>query len=175
MFTKIKTIGVLAVVVLMLSVQAIAQPQGAKQGPKADPNEIGILKKIPGLTADQETKIKALHLNLVKQILPIKNELAEKEAHLQTLSTAEKADMKAINATIDEISVLKTKMAKLHMQFRQDVRALLTEEQRVTFDMHQGKGMGPKGKAGYGKGNCAGHPGQGANCKQRCDGNGPNN
>ena len=64
---------------------------------------------------------------------------------MKTLETAENPDIKAINNLIDEMSVIKTKMAKDRAANHQEVRKLLTEEQRIKFDLNAGKkGMGKK-------------------------------
>jgi hypothetical protein len=44
-----------------------------------------------------------------------------------------------INGLIDEMAVIKTKMAKERAANHQEVRKLLTEEQRIKFDSHVGK------------------------------------
>ena len=53
------------------------------------------------LTADQKEAMKALRLETAKQIKPLKNELRELMARQQTLVTADKADLKAIDNNID--------------------------------------------------------------------------
>ncbi|OFX44174.1 MAG: hypothetical protein A2046_08105 [Bacteroidetes bacterium GWA2_30_7] len=126
---------------------------------KAQDFEKGMLKNIPNLTEEQTKKIESLKTPHLKQMLPIKNQLGEKKAQLNTLSTAEKADMVAINKKIDEIGDLKTQMMKNREAHKQEIRKILTEEQRLIFDMHNdkkedkrpmanGKGMnrGPQGK-----------------------------
>ncbi|MEA3446113.1 MAG: periplasmic heavy metal sensor [Bacteroidota bacterium] len=95
--------------------------------------------KIPDMTEEQETQMKTLHLEMGKFMLPIKNELKEKEARLNSLKTAEKVDMAAINDQIEAIGALKIKMEKKHAEHEQDVRKMLTEEQRLHFDMHIGQ------------------------------------
>ncbi|MBC8146401.1 MAG: Spy/CpxP family protein refolding chaperone, partial [Bacteroidetes bacterium] len=89
---------------------------------------------LPDLTEEQQKKIKELHLKQMKGMLPLQNELKEKQAHLKTLTTKDKVDMTAVNATIDEIAVLKAKMMKQKAAHQQEVRNLLTEEQRLIFD-----------------------------------------
>jgi Spy/CpxP family protein refolding chaperone len=108
---------------------------------------------IPDLTEAQQKKIDELKLVHQKNMLQYKNELAEKDAHLQTLRTADKADMNAINKTIDEIGAIKVQMMKEKENHRQQVRAQLTDEQKVQFDISQGKGCrGGCGNCGMGKG-----------------------
>jgi Spy/CpxP family protein refolding chaperone len=95
---------------------------------------------IPNLTEDQKKKINELKTPLHKEILPLKNQLVEKKAHLKTLQTAEKADLKSINTTIDEMSQLQSQIMKKRAAHTQAVRALLTDEQRIAFDMRASSG-----------------------------------
>ncbi len=92
-------------------------------------------KDIPNLTDEQKSKIKELKIVNMKNMLALKNQLNEKTAHLKTLTTAEKVDMKAVNQTIDEIGSIKIQMMKNCVAHQQEIRKLLTEEQRVYFDM----------------------------------------
>ncbi len=98
-------------------------------------HEIGI----PNLTADQKTKMENLRVNHLKEITPLRNEMTEKKAHLKTLESAEKPDKAAINKTIDEISVLHGKIMKASVNHRLEVASILTDEQKVFFNAHQGK------------------------------------
>jgi len=95
----------------------------------------GGLYGIPNLTEEQRTKIKALRTPLSKEMLPIINQLGEKQAHLKTLQTADKVDMTAINSTIDEIGQLRSQLAKKKAAHTQAIRKILTDDQRIAFDM----------------------------------------
>jgi Spy/CpxP family protein refolding chaperone len=100
------------------------------------------------LTDAQKEAFKQSMLAMQKKLQPIRNELGEAEAHQKTLMTAEKPDLNDINKNIEKIGSLKTEMAKLQAKNRLDLRAQLTEEQRLKFDMHQNKmrhGEGPEG------------------------------
>ena len=97
--------------------------------------------KIPDLTEDQEEQMQTLRTDHLKAILPMRNELAEMNARLQTLSTADNADMSQINGLIEEMGALKMQMMKAGVAHRQEIRKLLTDEQRVVFDSHR---PGPK-------------------------------
>lgn len=103
---------------------------------------------IPNLTAEQKTKIQALRVKHQKEVTPLKNELAEKRAHLHTLNSVEKPDINAINKTIDEMSALQTKIMKSNASHRIEIASNLTEEQKVFFNSHQGKMN--RGKRGHG-------------------------
>ncbi|MEM9389402.1 MAG: periplasmic heavy metal sensor [Bacteroidota bacterium] len=94
------------------------------------------MNRIPDLTDDQRTKLKALRTETQKQVLPLENQIGEKEARLKSLTTAEKADMKSIDNLIEEIGDLKVEIAKLRAATHQKVRAELTEDQRLFLDSH---------------------------------------
>jgi len=96
---------------------------------------------IQGLTDDQKAKIKDLRVNHLKEVLPLRNIKRELEAKEQTLATSPKADLKAINSNIDEITKVDNQIMKSKEYFRQQVRSLLTEEQRLMYDMQSEKGM----------------------------------
>ena len=100
------------------------------------------------LSADQKKKMAELRTQLKKDVLPLKNQLGEKKAKMRTLETADKADIAAINALIDEIQSLQGKIMKLHATQRQEIRKMLTPEQRVDFDL---KGMRKEKKHRKGK------------------------
>ncbi len=97
------------------------------------------------LTDAQKEQVNTLKVAHQKKMLALKNQLAEKQARLNTLETADNADMKAINTTIDEIGAIKTDMNKERSSHKQAVRKLLTDEQRLAFDTR-----GPKGQNGKG-------------------------
>ena len=98
-------------------------------------NEMGI----PGLTTEQSAKLKEMKMAHYKEVQPVKNQLQELRAKQHTLTTAEKADMKAINANIDEITKLENTLMKARAAHIQQVRALLTDEQRMMFDSRKHK------------------------------------
>ena len=85
-----------------------------------------------------------------KQIKPLKNELNELNARQQTLTTADKADLKAINKNIDKMAALKADIAKIMAAQHQEVRGMLSEEQLLRFDARKNKrwqkGGGPENR-----------------------------
>jgi len=103
---------------------------------------------IPDLNEKQQEQIKQLRVEHMKAMQPLGNQSAEKKARLRTLTTADKVDMAEVNKVIDEIGKMQTQMMKQKEQHRQDVRNLLTEEQRLFFDSHQPMHHeGPQNKA----------------------------
>jgi Spy/CpxP family protein refolding chaperone len=134
--------------VILIALSASAQPsnnnnnqrKGPNQNTNLCPNKSERMVEMLGLSEEQTKQIEKLRLENQKKMLPLRNDLNEKQARMKTLETAETPDMKAINSLIDEMSVIKTKMAKDRAANHQEVRKLLTEEQRLKFDMHAGKG-----------------------------------
>ncbi len=117
---------------IFLAAGVFAQPRNMQQNKKNG----GMFMNIPDLTDAQKEKIKEMKTAHMKDMQPLKNDLREKNAHLQTLQTAENPNMEAINKQIDDIYVVKTQMAKKHASFRQKIRNILTDDQRVWFDNH---------------------------------------
>lgn len=85
-------------------------------------------------TEEQQEQIKALRIESAKKVKPLRNELRELEARQQTLTTAEKADIKAIYKNIDEMSEVKTEIQKIMAKQQQDIRSMLTDEQLLKYD-----------------------------------------
>lgn len=120
---------------------------------------------IPDLTEDQETKIEALRVDHLKEMNNYRNQMNELRAKKQTLMTSDNLNMNEINSVIDQMTGVHGKMMKASAKHRQDVRNLLTEDQKVYFDSRlrrgngrgHGRGMGRAGRGnrnfdGYGQG-----------------------
>lgn len=145
---------IIMIAAMSMTTTVFAQGRGDGPGMKRGNHMEQMMKQIPDLSKDQMDKIKSLRIDMMKQITPMKAELQELKAHLRTLSIAEKVDMEMIDKTIDKIGSLQTKMMKIHAKFRQEVRSILNDKQRVVFDSMSGHMMrGHKGHFGYGKAN----------------------
>ena len=131
-----KTKSIMIIAAIMIVTSAVFA-QGNKDTHKSRGE--GPLMNIPDLTDDQKEKIKEIRTEHMKEMLPVKNELKEKEAKLRTVSTGENVSLENIYAVIDEIGELKIKMAKKRAAFKFEVRNQLTDDQKVYFDTH-----GPK-------------------------------
>lgn len=95
--------------------------------------------KLPGITEEQKQKIRDLKTANLKPQTQLRNQIAEKRARLNTLQAADEVDMKAINKTIDEMTALRAEMQKNMVALHQDIRKLLTDEQRAIYDSRKGK------------------------------------
>lgn len=104
------------------------------------------------LTDAQKEQMKTIRTDTQKQMMPLKNQLQEKEARMKTLTTNENVDMAQVDALIDEMAALRAEMRKIKERKKQETRSILTEEQRVIFDSmkahhkgrHKGHKQGPK-------------------------------
>ncbi len=89
---------------------------------------------IPNLTQEQRDQMKTLRVEMMKESNTVRNQIAEKRAHLKSLQATDNADMKAINKTIDEIASLQAQQMKAQANMQVKTRALLTDEQKVMYD-----------------------------------------
>lgn len=89
------------------------------------------------LNEEQTKGIKEIRLSGQKEMLPYRNLLREKNARLRTLTTSDTYDQNAVDQIIDEISEIRAEMLSMRIAHRQQIREILTEEQRIKFDAHQ--------------------------------------
>lgn len=144
---SMKTKILVFVMFVSLSIGLVAQPadkdqrksfRGSNRTLQANNDSKGIANGL-NLTAEQREAFRQSMLVMQKQLQPIRNELGEAEARQKTLTTAEKPDLASVNKNIEKIGALKVEMAKIKARHRMEIRAQLTEEQRLRFDMHNGR------------------------------------
>ncbi len=140
---KTRFLSLLIVASLFISTALTAQPtKEGKRGNKNPERSVMMQKRQVHqkserqnfFTEEQQETIKTLRLETAKKVKPLKNQLRELAAHQQTLTTAESADLKAINKNIEKMAEAKTEIAKIMAAQHQQVRSLLTEEQLLKFD-----------------------------------------
>jgi len=114
------------------------------------------------LTEEQQTKFDALHMDLDKALTSLKADLAIKKAELNKLMIVDNPNVGAVEKKIDEIYTLKSTIEKKKTKTHLDVRAILTPEQRVSFDKRHCCDGGPQMQmmdmmksCGQGKGDCS--------------------
>ncbi len=112
------------------------------------------------LTDAQKDAFKESRLAMQKQLQPLHNELGEAKAHQKTLVTAEKTDLSAINKNIEKMGALRVEMAKIQAKHHLDMRAQLTDDQRLKFDLKKGRMGHENGSKGMkqGRGMRGAHP-----------------
>lgn len=156
-----KLIPMLLVAFIMIGSQTVFAQEAEHKCEKGE-----CVKGISDLTDVQKQKIDELCLSHKKEMTGIKNQMNEKRAHLKTLQAADKADMTAINKTIDEISALNADLMKKGAANKQSIRALLTDNQKVVFDANAGKHGGAGCSHGGGDAKCGSS--QKSGCSSKC-------
>lgn len=140
---KIKKVSVIIIAVLMIAGSNLYAQQGrnyARQGQNMDQKQL--CQMIPNLTEDQESKIESLRLENMKEMTAFRNQVNELMAKKQTFMTSENSDSKEINAVIDQMTDIHNKMMKASAKHHQDVRNLLTDDQKIIFDSRPMRGHG---------------------------------
>ncbi len=104
----------------------------------------------------QRTELSSLRQEHLKNTKTAKVEIKILKAELELLEISDTPDMDEIHSKIEQIGVKKTLLLKQKSVHKQDIRKVLTNEQRVYFDSgkkgksycergqrhHQGKGKG---------------------------------
>jgi len=156
-----KKIAVFTMAVMLMSGTSLFAQNGrnySKQGEGYNQQNKACYR-IPDLTEDQQAKIEALRLDHLKEMTALRNQTNELRAKKQTLMTTDNTDMKEINSVIDQMTELQNKKMKVSAKHQQDVRNLLTDDQKVYFDSHshrghrKGRGMSSRKGNGRGQGN----------------------
>ena len=130
----------ISLLLLSLSVGLVAQPSDLMAKKQAMHERVAQMNGMKGggnglnLTDEQKEAFKQSAIAMRKQILPLRNELGEAEAHQRTLVTAEKPDLSAINKNIEKIGGIRVEIAKIQARNRIEMRAKLTDEQKMKFD-----------------------------------------
>ena len=91
---------------------------------------------ISNLSNEQLEKIGSLLVEKYKKLNKLSNELVEQQARQQTLEAQDQPDMKKIDKLIDEQVATIGRLMKLEASYKQKVRALLTDAQRVEYDIN---------------------------------------
>ena len=86
----------------------------------------------------QREEVQKIRTERQNELTQTGNLLREKRARLEVLQTAEKTDMNEINKVIDEIAALQAQEMKAQAAGRQQIRDLLTDDQRVYYDRRPG-------------------------------------
>lgn len=160
-------ISVLSALLIGLTVDASAQQQNRMQNKangdcqgqmmnRADrqgQNQQRMMAQL-NLSEEQRAKIEQIHINGQKGMIPLRNNIQEKNAQLRSLKMSNEYDEEAANALIEEIGELRTAMMTMRTGHQQQVRQVLTEEQRVKFDtMIQRRGLNQRGQRMKNNGN----------------------
>lgn len=124
---------------------------------------------IPDLTQEQQAQIKTLRIEQMKASNTHRADMKILRAEYQKLVSSDNVDMKAVNNKIDEITDMRAAQMKQRVAHRQEVRKLLTDDQKVFFDNTARRGGACSGDGfgrgqGHRQGADRGHGSKRANC-----------
>lgn len=117
----------------MLSTATVSAQRG-RNFDRQPPEPRQAYLNIDNLTPEQENHIKALRTEQLEKRIKFRNQMDELQARKRTLMSEKNPDMGAVNAVIDQMTALRGEMAKQAVEHRQQIRNLLSDEQRVQFD-----------------------------------------
>ena len=104
------------------------------------------------LTDEQRTKIEKIHLEERKQHLAVMGKMLDMQSKMRELYAADEPDPKKVGAVYGEMAKLQQQMLETHVQASNQMRALLTKEQREQFKQWHRGGWGSRGSMGNGRG-----------------------
>lgn len=96
------------------------------------------------LSADQQRKINSIRDDLRKQHWNLLGQIQDQQAALRDLYAAEQTDPKKVSEAYNKIGGLQAQMAEKHAQALNQVRSVLTPEQRQQLSQMQ-RGYPPRG------------------------------
>jgi Spy/CpxP family protein refolding chaperone len=110
------------------------------------------------LTEEQLARIQDVRLEFQKTCLPLRTQLQTLYLELRSLSL-EGAEQAKMDAKTEQIDKLEMEMEKMFTAHQNQIRDLLTDEQKTVFDQWGGLGLGMRGMGigmglgmGYGRG-----------------------
>jgi len=144
----LKSTAITALFVIMASA-LIAQPGYGRKGQNFQ-GERGMQEcRIPDLTEEQEQQIKELRAAHIDDMQEFRTDMRILREKYRDLTSGQDYNEKAASQKIDEITAIENKIMKANLEHRNEVRSMLTEEQKVYFDRRH---FGKKNR-GYGPGN----------------------
>lgn len=127
------------------------------QGPRFDGMQQGECR-IPDLTDEQQEQMKTLRIEHRSAMEEYRADMRTLRAEYADLTSGSDYDTEAASERIDALTAVKNKMMKQRLEHRNEVRNLLTDEQKVIFDQRpHGKGGKGYGKGNYHHRDCDGH------------------
>jgi len=140
-----RTKVLMLVVLLSLSAAVMAQSadNGSRKSSRTHDREMRLDDEERGpknglnLTDEQKEAMKQSMMAAQKQLQPLRNELGELKARQKTLMTAQEPDTDAINKNIEKMGAVKVEIEKIQAKQRLEMRAQMTDEQRMKLDFHK--------------------------------------
>jgi len=132
-----------AIIAIIFSYNLTAKPMGHK-GPhgaqKTGQHRMMTVKRVLmrlaplNLSDEQIESVKQIVQTGKEQSKPLKQQLKQHHKQLRTLSRADSIDEQAIRETSQQIGRIKADLMILHLSKKQQIRALLTDQQRAQLE-----------------------------------------
>ncbi len=87
------------------------------------------------LSDEQRVAVDKMHLKLDRQLAVLKAQAKLLQKELNVMTAQNNAKQSSIHSKIDELMTLKAKIMKLRYEHLSEMRAALTEQQRISYDM----------------------------------------
>ncbi len=133
--------GFLAVTFLMLPVGEAFSQRGqnmSRQGTGISE----LCATIPNITEEQRSQLSQLRTEHQRKMHSFRDQVDANRTQHRELMKSENVDMGAINALQNERKTIRSQMEQKFQEHNQNVRSLLTEEQRAVFDSAEKGGIG---------------------------------
>ncbi len=130
---KIKNVFALTALLIF----AIGFQTQAQRGMRAKSQQACL--NIPNLTDEQQDQLETMRTQRIAASTAHRAEMNELRARKRSISISENPDMNELENIIDQMAELRAEHIKSAANHRQQVREMLTSEQRVYFD-RMGKG-----------------------------------
>lgn len=98
------------------------------------PGQLGVCQGLDDLTPEQMEQIRELNLSRMEASALHRANMDELQAKKRGLMMGQNPDMAEVDRVIDEMSAMRAQWMKDNAAHRQQVRNLLTDEQRIVFD-----------------------------------------
>lgn len=139
---KFKSVIVFALLSALFVINATAQPRGDFRKQNKPSRQACLM--IPDLTEEQESQINALHTEQLKERTQHRAQMDELRAKKRPLMLEDSPDMAEVENIIDKKAELRGEHMKSKANHRQNVREILTEEQRIYYDSRPGLKQGSR-------------------------------
>lgn len=147
-----KTIIMLTIAfLLMATASAFAQKGMGRAGERPGKTRPGLqgqpagLHELLELAPDQIKQLEDMRIEMQKKLIPLQSDLKMAGLELQELIRDDAAKT-SIDAKIDEIGGIRSKMQKIRVGHRIDFKSILTDEQKLKLESM------PMGRPGFGSG-----------------------
>lgn len=108
------------------------------------------IAKMLDLNDEQIAKMQDMHLQMQKEMIPLRSKMQTLKGQLKLVQTADKFELGKAEKLIKEMQALRTQMEMKRIKHQQEMRSLLNADQRKKFDAHllSGGEKGPRGPMG---------------------------